>query len=371
MPHVPKRPARASPARSRLQDIAEACDVSISTVSRALAGQKGVRSDIRQTILEAARAVRYPVPSRLQGARIAILASHAAMTDYGRTQFTWHVLEGLKAAATAHAIEFSLVTLPDADTDRETPLGCLDDDETSGILLLTVDDRNVLDRVVGSGRPAVLINGEDARMRISSVSPCNRSAARMATRFLIDLGHERIGFMMRPGRPTIRRRLEGWQDALVDAGLAARPEHVISVGDWTPECAEVAIAERVRQGDLGFTALLCAADSLAMGVLSALTTHQLRCPDDLSVMGIDNLPVSELLAPRLTTMHIPARDLGETAVEMLMDQIRHGPQLARRTELACRLIARKSTAAPGAGKVFSGAPGERPRRTRPAVLRRL
>jgi DNA-binding LacI/PurR family transcriptional regulator len=184
-------------------------------------------------------------------------------------------------------------------------------------------------------------------MRISSVSPCNRSAARMACRFLIELGHERIGFMMRPGRPTIRRRLEGWQDALAEAGLNARPEDIISVGDWTPECAQLAIAQRIRRGELGMTALLCAADSLAMGVLSALKAHGILCPEAVSVMGIDNLPVSELLSPRLTTMHIPARDLGENAVEMLMDQIRHGPQLPRRTELACRLIARESTAAIG------------------------
>ncbi|MET0742262.1 MAG: LacI family DNA-binding transcriptional regulator [Microvirga sp.] len=347
MSYVPKRPARTAPSRSRLQDIAEACDVSISTVSRALAGQKGVRSDVRQRILEAARAARYPVPGRLQGARIAILASTAAMTDYGRSQFTWHVLEGLKAAALSHAIEFSLVALPDTDADPDAPLAGLDDDETSGIVLLTVDDRRVLERVGASGKPAILINGEDPLMRISSVSPCNRSAARMACRFLIELGHERIGFMMRPGRPTIRRRLEGWQDSLAEAGLAARPEDVISVGDWTPECAELAMVERIGRGGLGFTALLCAADSLAMGALSALKAHGIPCPDDVSVMGIDNLPVSELLTPRLTTMHIPARDLGETAVEMLMDQIRHGPRLPRRTELACRLIARESTAAIG------------------------
>jgi DNA-binding LacI/PurR family transcriptional regulator len=321
--------------------------VSISTVSRALAGQKGVRGDIRQRILEAARAARYPVPNRLQGARIAILASAAAMTDYGRTQFTWHVLEGLKAAALAHEIEFSLVSLPDADGDRDASLTCLDDDQTSGILLLTVDDRRILDRVGDSRKPAVLINGEDPLMRISSVSPCNRSASRMACRYLIDQGHRRIGFMMRPGRPTIRRRLEGWQDALIEQGLAADPGDIISVGDWTPECAELAIAERIARNGLGVTALLCASDSLAMGVLSALKAHRIPCPGDVSVMGIDNLPVSELLAPRLTTMHIPARDLGETAVEMLMDQIRHGPQLARRTELACRLIARESTAAVG------------------------
>lgn len=346
MPPVPKKPA-SSPknlGRSRLRDIALACDVSISSVSRALAGQKGVREDVRQRIFEAAKNAHYPLPNMVQGARIAVFASKAAMTDYSRTQFTWHVLEGLKAAAASREIEVTLVPLPDPDESQAPLADVLDNQHILGALLLTVDDMQVMSRIQESGKAAVLINSDDPLMRISSVSPCNRSATRMACDYLIGLGHQRIGFVMRPGRPTIRRRLEGWRDALSEHGLPCSDENVISVEDWTPECAERAIGERLDNGTLDVTALLCAADSLALGALSALTARQIACPGRISVMGIDNLPISDLLTPRLTTMHIPARELGETAVEMLVELSIQGQRVVRRTELACRLIERDSTA---------------------------
>lgn len=346
MPFTPKKPPSPSKSlgRSRLRDIALACEVSISSVSRALAGQKGVREDVRQRIFAAAKNAQYPLPNTAQGARIAVFASKAAMTDYSRTQFTWHVLEGLKAAAASREIDISLIPLPDPDESQAPLADVLASQDTLGVLLLTVDDMQVLNRVQESGRPAVLINSDDPLMRISSVSPCNRSATRMACDYLIGLGHKRIGFVMRPGRPTIRRRLEGWRDALTEHGLPCSDQNVISVEDWTPECAERAIGERLDKGTLDVTALLCAADSLALGVLSALTSRQIACPREISVMGMDNLPISDLLTPRLTTMHIPAHELGETAIEMLTELSTQGQRVIRRTELACRLIERDSTA---------------------------
>ncbi|MEZ0167079.1 LacI family DNA-binding transcriptional regulator [Microvirga sp. TS319] len=337
-------PSSKPVARSRLRDIAMACDVSISTASRALTGQKGVREDVRRKIFQAARNAGYPLPNTVQGARIAVLASKAAMTDYSRTQFTWHVLEGLKSAAALREIDVSLVPLPDPEESHAPLIDALDREDFLGVLLLTIDDAQVMQRIHESGKAAVLINGDDPLMRISSVSPCNRSATRMACDYLIGLGHKNIGFVMRPGRPTIRRRLEGWRDALSEHGLPYPDENVISVEDWTPECAERAIGERLDKGTLHVTALLCAADSLALGALSALTARQIDCPNEISIMGIDNLPISDLLTPRLTTMHIPARELGEAAVETLIELSTQGQRVVRRTELACRLIERDSTA---------------------------
>ncbi|MGO4573990.1 LacI family DNA-binding transcriptional regulator [Microvirga sp. 2TAF3] len=335
---------RSSLGRSRLHDIARACDVSISTVSRALSGQKGVRDDVRQRIVDAAKMARYPMPTSFSGSRIAVFASPAAMTDYSRSQFTWHVLEGLKSAAAAHESEISLIPLQEGDDQYSSLDEVLTDKNIRGVLLLTVDDTQILERVRASGKPAVLINSDDPSMRISSVSPCNRSAARLACDYLIGLGHRRIAFVMKPGRVTIQRRLEGWADALQEHGLAPLPDHVIRVEDWTPDCAERAVGERLDRGALDVTALLCAADSLALGALSALSARNIACPQGMSVLGIDDLPISDLLKPRLTTIHIPARELGEAAVETLVELAMQGQRLIRRTELACRLIIRDSTA---------------------------
>lgn len=331
--------------RSRLSDIAEACGVSISTASRALSGHKGVRKDLRQQILEAARAANYPLAIDLAGRRIAVAASRAAMTDYGRTQFTWHVLEGLKSRAAARSFAIELLPLTEDSEASEQVAGSATFQESDGILLLTVDDPAVMRLVADSGKPAVLINGDDPLMRISSVSPCNRSASRLACDYLIELGHREIAFIMRPGRETIRRRLEGWRDALAARGLPAPDERVLAVSDWLSGEAERVVGEAFDRGALaGVTAVLCAADSLALGVIAALSARGVACPGDVSVVGIDNLPIADLLKPRLTTMHIPARELGETAIDMLADQSVTRPTVARRVELACELIVRESAA---------------------------
>lgn len=335
-----------SNGRSRLSDIAAACGVSISTASRALAGHKGVRDDLRRQIVDAAQGMNYPLARDLAGTKIVVVASRAAMTDYGRTQFTWHVLEGLRQRAAARGLTIELLALADGDvSDQLANAQALDD--AGGILLLTVDDPLVLSRIADTGRPAVLINGDDPLMRISSVSPCNRSSSRLACDYLLTLGHRDIAFVLKPGRPTIQRRLEGWRDALEARGIACADDRVLTVSDWVSEEAERVLGERLDAGTLkGVTAIVCAADSLALGVMSALSARGIACPGDMSVVGIDNLPVADLLKPRLTTMHIPARELGETAIDMLVDQTVQNKSVPRRVELACRLIVRDSSAAP-------------------------
>ena len=150
---------------------------------------------------------------------------------------------------------------------------------------------------------------------------------------------------MRPGRETIWRRLEGWRDALAARGFTGSDERMLRVSDWVPEEAERVVGEAFDSGRLeGVTAVLCAGDSLALGVLAALSARGIACPDEVSVVGIDDLPISDLLKPRLTTMHIPARELGETAIDMLADQALHRQRMARRVELACQLIVRESSA---------------------------
>lgn len=330
----------AAPFRSRLRDIAARCEVSVSTASRALAGQKGVRDDLRLRIVEAARALDYPVAPPLAGGRILVAASRAAMTDYSRTQFTWHVLEGLRARAAERGLSVELLPLSESGAPDElaaAPALMA----ASGILLLTVDDPDILAAAAASGKPAVLVNGDDPLMRVSSVSPCNRSAAALAANWLIGLGHRDIAFVMRPGRTTIRRRTEGWRDALAAHGLPAPESRVLTVSDWLPAEAERVVGEHLDRGLLdGVTAILCAADSAALGVLAALKARGIACPEAMSVVGMDNLPIADLIQPGLTTMHIPARELGETAIDMLLDQSAHRRDVPRRVELACALIAR-------------------------------
>src|SRR5690606_18895742 len=149
------------------------------------------------------------------------------------------------------------------------------------------------------GKSIVLVNGDDPAMRHSSVTPCNRSAARLAAEHMLDLGHERVVFLMRRGRRTIERRFEGWRDALAARGFDCGPSLIVEVEDWLPELAADAIAGRIAERGLDFSAVLAAGDSLAVGAMLGLARAGYSVPADVSVMGMDDLPQAAFQNPPL------------------------------------------------------------------------
>jgi DNA-binding LacI/PurR family transcriptional regulator len=333
------RPSR----RVRLEDIAARCRVSVSTASRALAGGKGVRADLRGKIIETAKSLNYKIPASVAGRKVILAASSAAMIDHLRNQFTSYVLEGLNERSRALGVE--LVTRAIANGDEEVALlkEAEDDESVAGCLFLTLDDETVLTLTSGFHKPIVLVNGDDPAMRHSSVTPCNRSAARLAAEHLLDLGHERILFLMRRGRRTIERRFEGWQDALKARGIDGAATLAIEVDDWLPELAAEAMASRIAARGLDFTAVLAAGDSLAVGAMMGIGRAGYRVPSDVSVMGMDDLPQAAFHNPPLTTMHIPMREIGAASLDLLLDDLGGMDLPPRRVELACHIVERQST----------------------------
>ncbi len=329
-----------APRRARLNDIAKRCGVSVSTVSRALSGEKGVSQELRQSVQEVARALRYAVPIEIGGSKVVLATSREAMVDYSRSQFTWYVLEGLKKRAEMMGIE--IIIEPIADTGIARIVELERDASVSGVIFLTVDDPQILDAAAKFAKPVVLVNSDDPQMRLSSVLPCNRSAARLATDYLLQEGHRKIAFLMCPGRRTIEQRLDGWREAYMQHGMPAPDALIIAVNDWLPELAEQAILERVRANRNAFSAVLCAGDSLAIGAIRGLLSLGYRVPDDYSVMGMDDLPFTEYMDPPLTTIHLPVNEMGSTALELLQEMISGNIALPRRIELACALAERQS-----------------------------
>ena len=334
--------------RVRLEDIARQCGVSVSTASRALAGEKGVRPEIRGRILEAAKTANYAVPAAVAGQRVIVAASSAAMIDYVRNQFTLYVLEGLNERARALGLE--MVTRPLVDRAEELTMleEARRDPQVAGILFLTVDDESMLAATRRFEKPVVLLNCDDPDMQLSSVTPCNRSAGRLATDYLIRLGHRRILFLMRPGRRTIERRREGWQDALLEHGLPVTDDMLLPVDDWVPDLATQAVVRRIGERGLDFTAILAAGDSLAAGAMVGVQQAGYAVPADVSIMGIDDLPQGAFLTPPLTSMHVPKREIGMVALDLLRDALSGPPMPARRVELACHIVERQSVG-PAAG----------------------
>ena len=330
--------------RTRISDIATRLGVSTATVSRALTGNGYVREGLSAQIRAAAVEMGYALPGTVTGQRVLLVSSQDAMIDFQRSQFTMYVLAGVQERAEAQGIRIDSFTYQNAD-DLQALRAAAAAPDVLGVLLVTVDD-GMLAKVYDLACPAVVVNGDDPQMRLSSVTPCNRSAAALATRHLAALGHRRIAFLYRPGRRTIQRRYEGWRDVLAGD---FEPALILEAADWTAEAAQRSVSRALEQG-LDFTAIVAAGDILAAGAISALVAAGRRVPQDVSVIGIDGLPQGQYLAPALTTVKIPMHAVGALSAELLAETVRlrkAGVALpSRRIELACELIERASCAPP-------------------------
>lgn len=117
----------------------------------------------------------------------------------------------------------------------------------------------------------------------------------------------------------------------------------MEVSDWLPDLAADAIKARIDAKGLDFTAVLAAGDSLAVGAMLGLQKAGYRVPDDVSVMGMDDLPQAAFQNPPLTTMHIPMREIGAAALDLLLDDLGGMNMPPRRVEFACHIVKRQST----------------------------
>lgn len=323
--------------RVRMEDLAARCGVSVATVSRVLADKPGVRADLRVRVRDMAATLGYAMSSGVAGKTAVLVASRAAMVDAARSQFTLHVLDGMQNRAAALGMNLETRTMAENFADTFQP-----GDGAAGYLLLTPDNDTQIAFAADLGKPVILVNVDDPMMRLSSVAPCNRTAAERATDHLIRQGHRRILFLTRPGRRTIARRREGWADRIAAEGFRPDPDLVLEVDDWRPELATQAIHARLARGSRDFTAILAAGDSLAIGALIALAEAGVSVPDDVSVMGFDGLPQCALQSPALSSVEIPMGAIGALALDLLRDCLTAGETPARRVELACRIVDRAS-----------------------------
>jgi DNA-binding LacI/PurR family transcriptional regulator len=332
-----------------LNDIAAVAGVSISSVSKVLNNRSGVGLANRDRILQVAETLGYPkLPARMAAESalegVCILTREKYATN---DQFYGQVLEGVVEECRAQNVPVDVALLMSAETGPQSTAGLFVKTPPKALVMLGVDREEVLDLALAQNCPAVIVNGMDRTMRISSVSPDYYFGGFMATRHLLELGHREIIHVTHPYRPSIVRRLEGFRMALAEAGIPFDPRrHVIDLG--SPERltleAGLVLHEHLSRDGLRATAFFCVSDIVALGVIQALHAHGYSVPGDVSVIGFDDLPISSHSQPPLTTMHIERRELGRTAVRLLAERAASPAKTVHRIATGVALLPRASTA---------------------------
>ncbi|MEV4017268.1 LacI family DNA-binding transcriptional regulator [Nonomuraea angiospora] len=329
----------------RLADIAAQAGVSEATVSRVLNGKTGVAPGTRQAVLTALDVLGYERPPKLRQQNTGLIG--LILPELTNPIFP----------AFAQVIESALVLSGyTAVLCTQTAGGIPEDDYTtlllergvSGIIFVnglhadSQSDPSRYGRLIESGLPIVLINGYRPEIDAHFISNDDTSALDMAVSHLASLGHRRIGLAVGQERfvPTISKT-EGFRRAMAEyAGVIDSRDLVVNTL-YTVEGGQSA-AEQLLARDC--TAICCGSDIMAIGAIRGARQAGLRVPQDVSVVGFDDSPMTAYLDPPLTTIRQPVRDMGLAAVTSLLEEIRGLP--APRTELLYRpeLVVRRSTA---------------------------
>lgn len=322
-----------------LKEIAKAADVSISTVSRALKGGRGISKSVNDRIQNVADQLGYSGIS-VPDVRVHILST-MNKTEVGHVEFIQGLMTGINAECKALAI---VPTLSMVHQGQHELLSSTDKGKRQAYLILSFQDEDLLNQLTEKNIPAVLVNGFDPLMRIVAVAPANRLGGRLAVQHLIDHGHRKILNMTSTDRSTICQRLDGFKEGLAQANLTFDPGLVIDLEAMRTDIAYMAMKKRLQEkGGADFTAVQCCNDSVAFGTMTALLESGFRIPEDISIIGFDDIPTASMASSPLTTIHVGREALGALSVKRLMEQMRNPDDAKTYTECAVKLVQRAST----------------------------
>lgn len=327
-----------------IYDVAERAGVGIGTVSRVLNDSPQVREKTRQRVLAAIEELNYrpsPIAQRLSLRKTLTIG---VITPFFTRPSFVERLRGVEAAIAESEydlIVYNVETVAKRDICfREVPAS----HRVDGLIIISLSpgDEDVA-RWAEAGVPVVLVDADHPLL--TRVVTDDVAGGYMATRHLIELGHRKIAYLSNPldnpfGFTSSRDRYRGYHQALADCGLSFQPEYHQESDHSRAQTR--AASERLLGLDDPPTAIFAASDTRAMGVLEALKAQGLRVPDDVAVIGYDDIEVAEYLG--LSTVHQPLYETGTLGVELLLKQIDDPERPPMRVELPLELVVRQTTA---------------------------
>jgi DNA-binding LacI/PurR family transcriptional regulator len=326
-----------------LIDVARLAGVSHQTVSRVLNDHPNVtertRLRVRAAIAELGYRPNRAARALVTGKSHVIGVIAQSSTLYGPAS----TLAALAHAATANGFSISVESVRTLEQGpmREAVSRHLDQRVAGLAVIAPVDSANHALDSIPAGIPLVCIDG-DPRRPTELVTVDQEAGGHMATRHLLEAGHRTVWHVSGPnGWFDSRDRVNGWKRALTEAGAEIPP---LIAGDWSAASGYHAGQMIARMSEI--TAVFAANDHLALGILRALHERGRRVPDDISIVGFDDVPEAEYYIPPLSTIRPDFEVVAAATVELLLAQIESGPTPGRRRVIPPTLVSRSSVAAP-------------------------
>jgi DNA-binding LacI/PurR family transcriptional regulator len=304
-----------------LRDVADRAGVSLATASRVASGSSAVRPETRERVEGAMRDLLYVPPGRSEAASAIGLFV---------PEFSNPVFAALAEAMEMHAARSGLATIlcnthGSAGRERDY-VRMLLERGVEGMLFISAEITDVRGRhshyakLLERGARLVFVNGGSEELDVTSVGVDERAAGRIATEHLVELGHERIGFVAghEYALPT-REKALGYRDALRAAQLQ---DGLVAHSTFTVSGGREALRELLAKPDGERpTAVICSSDLMAIGAMQEATLRGLGVPEQLSIVGFDGIDAATWTNPPLTTVEQPIDEIARTAVEALWGQV--------------------------------------------------
>jgi LacI family transcriptional regulator len=326
-----------------LNEVAAEAGVSLITASRALRGVGYVAEATRKRVLAAAERLDYTPDLLAQRMR----GGHSRMIGVFVNGFDSLVVHELLASIDheANRLGFDQIVFNAQNFDDPRRAGTTENLRKlcDGLLLILPNAKDgLLDKLEAAQAPCVLINFAARPIELPVIVGSNRTAARQAVQHLLSLGHRKIAFIAgtsHTGQSLERQR--GYEEALQAAGIKP-PSSWIVKGEFTEVSGFVQAKKLLALADRP-TAIFAASDAMAFGAIDAISAAGLKVPDDISVIGFDDVIRAEFVHPKLTTLRQPLKEIAARAVSELVGIIQGHPVGALHIELPARLIIREST----------------------------
>ena len=324
---------------ANLRDVAELAGVSVATASRVASGSVAVRAETRE---RAMRELLYVPPGRERTGVIGLLVPELVNPVFPALAQAMEV----RAASLGYA---SILCNTQGSTVAETDyVHMLLERHVDGMVFISCEgadldaDHAHYRRLREEGARLVFVNGAVASLDAPSVGVDEVAAGQLATQHLLDLGHERIGFVAGPPQflPT-REKARGRRRALRAAGIA--DGSLVAYGDFAVEGGRAAARELLEAAERP-TGMICASDVMAIGALQAAAAAGLRVPEDVSIVGFDGIDAGRWTRPTLTTVEQPIDEIAEVAIDALRRLIEDPDRELPAFRFRPRLVVRESTA---------------------------
>jgi DNA-binding LacI/PurR family transcriptional regulator len=327
------------------QEIAQRVGVSVATVSRALNDRPGVSPALRSRILTQAREIGYVPDVSARSLATSVThavafvvhqANHATLDD----PFYPIIMAGAETYLAQHDYHILLTTLDDEAMARPREFSVISQRRADGLILAGPDiSATFILSLVTAGVPLVLVDNSLSQTAVNCVVSDDEGGASGATRHLMGQGHSDIVFLSGPERwASNRERARGYQRAMKEADLVPR---MLRESETTIASGEV-MMQRALERWPHLTAVCAVNDAVAIGAIRAAARSGRRTPDDLAVVGFDDISWAQVNEPSLTTVHVFKRRIGSLAAQRLLDCIQNPTAAPVKAVVATELVLRES-----------------------------